>query len=84
MGWRNYSKLRRDGFAGGTVVHINAGIAGLVVAMILGKREIMRRVPLSQSHLYLLPLVQLFYGMAGLVLMPVVNLQLTVWQQVLL
>ncbi len=26
-------------FAGGTVVHINAGIAGLVVAMILGKRR---------------------------------------------
>jgi Amt family ammonium transporter len=26
-------------FAGGTVVHINAGIAGLVVAMILGKRK---------------------------------------------
>jgi len=26
-------------FAGGTVVHINAGIAGFVVAMILGKRQ---------------------------------------------
>jgi len=26
-------------FAGGTVVHINAGIAGLVVAMMLGKRK---------------------------------------------
>jgi ammonium transporter, Amt family len=26
-------------FAGGTVVHINAGIAGLVVALILGKRK---------------------------------------------
>ncbi len=26
-------------FAGGTVVHINAGVAGLVVAMILGKRR---------------------------------------------
>jgi Amt family ammonium transporter len=26
-------------FAGGTVVHINAGVAGLVLALILGKRE---------------------------------------------
>jgi len=26
-------------FAGGTVVHINAGIAGLIVALVLGKRE---------------------------------------------
>ncbi len=30
-------------FAGGTVVHINAGIAGFVVAMILGKRKGFRR-----------------------------------------
>ncbi|TGS56650.1 ammonium transporter, partial [Mesorhizobium sp. M3A.F.Ca.ET.201.01.1.1] len=26
-------------FAGGTVVHINAGVAGLVCALVLGKRE---------------------------------------------
>ncbi len=26
-------------FAGGTVVHINAGIAGLVAALVLGKRN---------------------------------------------
>jgi ammonia channel protein AmtB len=26
-------------FAGGTVVHINAGIAGLVAALVLGKRK---------------------------------------------
>ena len=26
-------------FAGGTVVHINAGIAGLVACIVLGKRE---------------------------------------------
>ena len=33
--------LSKDGvldFAGGTVVHINAGVAGLVIAMMLGKR----------------------------------------------
>ncbi|MDN8883577.1 ammonia channel protein, partial [Staphylococcus aureus] len=26
-------------FAGGTVVHINAGVAGLVAALIIGKRD---------------------------------------------
>ena len=26
-------------FAGGTVVHINAGVAGLVCALVLGKRK---------------------------------------------
>jgi ammonium transporter, Amt family len=34
--------LRKDGaldFAGGTVVHINAGIAALVTALVLGKRQ---------------------------------------------
>ena len=34
-------------FAGGTVVHINAGIAGLVVAMILGKRKDYGRVAIK-------------------------------------
>ncbi|MBV5278713.1 MAG: ammonium transporter [Campylobacteraceae bacterium] len=33
------SKLGVLDFAGGTVVHINAGIAGLVVALMLGKRS---------------------------------------------
>jgi ammonium transporter, Amt family len=35
-GW--LSKLGALDFAGGTVVHINAGVAGLVLALILGKR----------------------------------------------
>ena len=26
-------------FAGGTVVHINAGVAGLICALVLGKRK---------------------------------------------
>ncbi|MCX6052514.1 MAG: ammonium transporter [Campylobacterales bacterium] len=34
-------------FAGGTVVHINAGVAGLVVAMILGKRKDYGRVAIK-------------------------------------
>jgi Amt family ammonium transporter len=34
-------------FAGGTVVHINAGIAGFVVAMILGKRRDYGRVAIK-------------------------------------
>ena len=32
-------KLRALDFAGGTVVHINAGVSGLVLAMMLGKRR---------------------------------------------
>ncbi|MDF1759106.1 MAG: ammonium transporter [Coxiellaceae bacterium] len=32
-------------FAGGTVVHINAGIAGLVAALMLGKRKVVQRHP---------------------------------------
>src|SRR5580658_7486473 len=35
-GWLNATQLD---FAGGTVVHINAGIAGLATALMLGKRE---------------------------------------------
>ncbi len=35
-GWM--SKLGALDFAGGTVVHINAGVAGLVLALVLGKR----------------------------------------------
>ncbi|EQD29527.1 ammonium transporter, partial [mine drainage metagenome] len=32
-------KLGAEDFAGGTVVHINAGAAGLAVAMVVGKRK---------------------------------------------
>ena len=38
-------------FAGGTVVHINAGIAGLVAAWMLGPRLGFRKEPLMPSHL---------------------------------
>jgi Amt family ammonium transporter len=37
-GWLTGGKMVLD-FAGGTVVHINAGVAGLVCALVLGKRK---------------------------------------------
>ena len=37
-GWF-YSKFPNLDYAGGTVVHINAGMAGLVLALVLGKRK---------------------------------------------
>jgi len=40
-------------FAGGTVVHINAGIAGLVVALVLGKRHGYGREVMSPHNLTL-------------------------------
>jgi Amt family ammonium transporter len=38
-------------FAGGTVVHINAGIAGLVAAIVLGKRKGFGKVPMPPHNL---------------------------------
>ncbi|HEX5477267.1 MAG TPA: ammonium transporter [Burkholderiales bacterium] len=38
-------------FAGGTVVHINAGIAGLVAAIVLGKRKGYGRLPMPPHNL---------------------------------
>ncbi|HEX6999219.1 MAG TPA: ammonium transporter [Gammaproteobacteria bacterium] len=38
-------------FAGGTVVHINAGIAGLVAALVLGKRRGYPTTPMKPSNL---------------------------------
>ena len=38
-------------FAGGTVVHINAGIAGLVAALVLGKRKGYPRTPMPPHNL---------------------------------
>ena len=38
-------------FAGGTVVHINAGIAGLVAALFLGKRTGYGKVPMAPHNL---------------------------------
>jgi len=38
-------------FAGGTVVHINAGIAGLVACLVLGKRRGFPTTPMAPHHL---------------------------------
>jgi ammonium transporter, Amt family len=38
LGWRLDGEMGALDFAGGTVVHINAGVAGLVLALVLGKR----------------------------------------------
>jgi Amt family ammonium transporter len=40
-------------FAGGTVVHVNAGIAGLVAALVLGKRRGFPQTPMKPSNLVL-------------------------------
>jgi Amt family ammonium transporter len=40
-------------YAGGTVVHINAGVAGLVVSLVLGKRIGWRKEPMAPHNLVL-------------------------------
>ncbi len=40
-------------FAGGTVVHINAGIAGLVAALVMGKRRGFPQSPMKPSNVVL-------------------------------
>jgi Amt family ammonium transporter len=40
-------------FAGGTVVHINAGVAGLVAALVLGKRHGYPQHPMKPSNMVL-------------------------------
>ncbi len=48
-GWmRNLGALD---FAGGTVVHINAGVAALVMALLIGKREGYKGGPFTPHHL---------------------------------
>jgi Amt family ammonium transporter len=37
-------------FAGGTVVHINAGVAGLVLALVIGKRQGFGKVPMRPHN----------------------------------
>ncbi|MBI1423725.1 MAG: ammonium transporter [Gammaproteobacteria bacterium] len=55
MAWSGDGALYWDwgvlDFAGGTVVHINAGIAGLVAALVLGKRKGYPRTPMPPHNL---------------------------------
>jgi len=54
MAWSGDGALYWDwgvlDFAGGTVVHINAGIAGLVAALVLGKRKGYPRTPMPPHN----------------------------------
>jgi Amt family ammonium transporter len=54
------NKLLAIDFAGGTAVHINAGAAGLALALVLGKRVGWRRDPMRPHNL---PLVMLGAGL---------------------
>ncbi len=38
-------------FAGGTVVHINAGVSALVIAILIGRREGYKKMPFTPHHL---------------------------------
>ena len=54
-------------FAGGTVVHINAGMAGLVLAIILGKRKGFNKEPMRPHNLpfVMLGAALLWFGWFG-------------------
>jgi Amt family ammonium transporter len=54
-------------FAGGTVVHINAGIAGLVLAIVLGKRKGFGKEPMRPHNLpfVMLGAALLWFGWFG-------------------
>src|SRR5690606_20266802 len=54
-------------FAGGTVVHINAGIAGLVLALLVGKRKGFGREPMRPHSLpfVMLGAALLWFGWFG-------------------
>jgi Amt family ammonium transporter len=67
-GWiANVSKLGALDFAGGTAVHINAGAAGLALALVLGKRRGWPREPMRPHNLpfVLLGASLLWFGWFG-------------------
>lgn len=51
-GWLSSHWVAQD-YAGGTVVHINAGVAGLVLALVIGKRVGFGREPMRPHNLTL-------------------------------
>ncbi len=54
------SRIGAQDYAGGTAVHINAGVAGLVLALIIGRRVGFRREPMRPHNL---PLTMIGAGM---------------------
>lgn len=52
-------------FAGGTVIHVNAGVAGLVLALILGKRKESKEIDPSSTKLTVLGSALLWFGWFG-------------------
>tara|TARA_B100000949_G_scaffold234372_1_gene253246 strand:- start:12292 stop:13494 length:1203 start_codon:yes stop_codon:yes gene_type:complete len=52
-------------FAGGTVIHVNAGVAGLVLALILGKRKEHKETDPSSTKLTVLGSALLWFGWFG-------------------
>ncbi len=61
------SKMGILDFAGGTVVHINAGVAGLVFALVLGRRMGFKRIVMPPSSIVLTTLgaAMLWFGWFG-------------------
>jgi Amt family ammonium transporter len=61
------NSLHAEDFAGGTAVHINAGAAGLALALVLGKRVGWRRDPMKPHNvpLVLLGASLLWFGWYG-------------------
>ncbi|GAA1260845.1 ammonium transporter [Sphaerisporangium rubeum] len=64
-GW--LTELGIEDFAGGTVVHVNAGAAGLALALVLGKRTGWRKDPMRPHNLtlVLLGVGLLWFGWFG-------------------
>lgn len=58
-------KLGALDFAGGTVVHINAGIAALVAAIFLGKRKNLKPMPPHNLPFTLIGAAMLWFGWFG-------------------
>jgi len=65
-GWI-FNKLRAEDFAGGTAVHINAGAAGLALAIVAGKRIGWRKDPMKPHNVpfVLLGASLLWFGWFG-------------------
>ena len=86
--WGNGGWLANLGvldFAGGTVVHVNAGFAALAVAMVLGpRRGFEEKEVMEPNSIPYVVLGRPFYGSAGSGLMQAVPFPPTAWQPALL